>query len=244
MSRNTSSKNNDLRSVRFETAIALFAGAIVSVIAFTIVQLTTTLSPIFSGLAVITFYVVYAALIWYFAEKKRRGKHDETLAPVMGRIMFDAVVKMSSPVFICDREERILWYNSATEALASSRNKLYGQLIAELFGVTLSDIRNDRSDKGARITCGDRSFLAKYNHIKTDDNDFALIVTTEITDYDALSAKMAGDELVVCYIIIDNMNEMLQYDSELYRPASVKIDEIIRDWADEYGGILKEYERD
>ena len=244
MSRKNNKQNNDLRSVRFETAVCLFAAAVICLGVLTALLLTTTLSPLFCGLAVFTFYTVFSVLFWYFAEKKRRGMRDETLAPVMGRIMFDAVVKMSSPVFICDQEERIVWYNAATEALSTGQNKLYGELISELFGVTLADIRGDRSEKGARIICGDRSFVAKYNHIKTDDNDFALIVTTETTDLDALTAKIAGDELVVCHIIIDNLNEMLQYDSELYRPASAKIDEIIRDWAYEYGGILKEYERD
>ena len=244
MPKNSSKSNNDLRVVRIETAACLFAGALVCLIAFTLVLIFTTVPPMFFGLASVTFYAVYCALIWQFVEKRRRGMRDETLAPVMGRIMFDAVVKMSSPVFICDKEERIIWYNSATEALVPGQNKLYGQSVSEIFGATLADIRSDRSEKGARITCAGRSFVAKYNHIKTDDNDFALIVTTEITEYDALSAKMAGDELVVSYIIIDNMNEMLQYDSELYRPAAVKIDEILRDWADEYGGILKEYERD
>jgi len=244
MPKNSSKSNNDLRVVRIETAACLFAGALVCLIAFTLTLVFTSVPPLFFGLAAVTFYAVYCALIWQFVEKRRRGMRDETLAPVMGRIMFDAVVKMASPVFICDQEERIIWYNSATEALVPGQNKLYGQLISDIFGVTLADIRSDRSEKGARITCEGRSFVAKYNHIKTDDNDFALIVTTETTEYDALAAKMAGDELVVSYIIIDNMNEMLQYDSELYRPAAVKIDEILRDWADEYGGILKEYERD
>ena len=244
MPKKSSKSNNDLRAIRIETAAFLFAGALVSLLTFTLILSFTSLPPLFCGLALITFYIVYCVLIWQFVEKRRRGMRDETLAPVMGRIMFDAVVKMSSPVFICDQEERILWYNNATEAVVSAQSKLYGQLISDIFGVTLADIRSNRSEKGARITCEGRSFVAKYNHIKTDDNDFALIVTTEITEYDALAAKMAGDELVVSYIIIDNMNEMLQYDSELYRPASVKIDEILRDWADEYGGILKEYERD
>ena len=69
-------------------------------------------------------------------------------------------------------------------------------------------------------------------------------MTTETTELDELTAKMESEETVVCYIIIDNLAEMMQYDSEQYRPAAARIDEIIRDWADEYGGILKEYERD
>lgn len=244
MSKNGKPKN-DLRGVRKETAIFLFAGALICMILYTIAVTRSTVSPWFCGLFLAVLYAGTGAMVYYFLEKRPySGMRDETLAPVMGRIMFDAVVKMSAPVFICDKDERIVWYNTATEALYSSRNKLYGESLQELFGVTLADIRSDRSDKGTHITCDGRSFRAKYNHIKTDDNDFALVVTTETTELDELYEKIEGDELVVSYIIIDNLNEMMQYDSEQYRPAAAKIDEILREWANEYGGILKEYERD
>ncbi|MBQ8402039.1 MAG: DHH family phosphoesterase, partial [Clostridia bacterium] len=38
--------------------------------------------------------------------------------------------------------------------------------------------------------------------------------------------------------------EMMQYDSENYRSAASRIDQALRDWAEDCGGILKEYERD
>lgn len=236
---------NDLRGIRNETAVFFVAGAVAALMIYALLTAKTSIDPVFCGIFTAVMYLGVCALVYYFIERRPlKRAHDETLAPVMGRIMFDAVVKMNAPVFICDANERIIWYNTATEALYSSKNKLYGESVSELFGVTLADIRGDRSEKGARITCEGRSFLAKYNHIKTDDNDFALVMTSEITELDQMTDKMAGDELVVCYIIIDNLSEMMQYDSEQYRPAAAQIDEVLRDWADEYGGILKEYERD
>lgn len=185
-----------------------------------------------------------------YVRGKRRKAGNETLAPVMGRIMFDAVVKMKTPVFICDNEERIIWYNTATETLFSSEsrflaeNKLYGRTVSDLFGVPLTQIRDDKSEEGITLTCDDRTFTAKYNHIKTDDNDFALVVTTETTGEKRLSRKLADSDLVVMYIYIDNLTEMMQYDSENYRSAASRIDQSLRNWAEECGGILKEYERD
>ncbi|MBQ8187151.1 MAG: DHH family phosphoesterase [Clostridia bacterium] len=241
----TGKQNNDLRTVRKETAIVIAASGLFCLLLFMTAVWQSDINPLMCGVFVLVLYAAACAAAVLLLEKRiKGGTGNETLAPVMGRIMFDAVVKMANPVFICDSSERIIWYNSATEQLHSDKNKLYGESVAELFGVSLQEIRADRSEKGARITCEGRSFYAKYNHIKTDDNDFALISTVETTEVDALTEKMAGDELVVCYIIIDNLGEMLQYDSEQYRPAAAKLDEILRDWADEYGGILKEYERD
>lgn len=240
-----SKRNNELRGVRGETAAVFGIGGFLTLVLHMLITSKTEINPIFCGCCLIVLYSGIGAMVYYFLEKRPLSKaRDEALAPVMGRIMFDAVVKMNTPVFICDANERIIWYNTATEALYSTKNKLYGESVSELFGVTLADIRGAGNEKGAKITCDGRSFLAKYNHIKTDDNDFALVMTAETTELDEMSDRMAGSELVVCYIIIDNLDEMMQYNSEQYRPAAAKIDDVLRDWADDYGGILKEYERD
>ncbi len=248
MPKNTQQKN-DLREIRKETAIALAGSGLFGTLLFAVgaglMNGAEKTKLVILALICIAIQLGISAGAYYIFEKRTKsGSLNEALAPVMGRIMFDAVVKMSTPVFLCDSSERIIWYNNSTEELHSSRNKLYGESVSELFGVTLSEIRANRSDEGARLTCDGRSFRAKFNHIKTDDDDYALVVTTETTELDELVKRMAGDEPVVAYILIDNLGEMMQYDSEHYRPAASRIDEILRDWADEYGGILKEYERD
>lgn len=238
-------RQNDLRSISTETLAVSSVGAVAYMCLYMFLMTGEEANSWICGGLVIALYLLTVGLTWYFMDRRRRrGAKDETLAPVMGRIMFDAVVKMRAPVFICDSDERIIWYNGATESLYSNKNRLYGELVSELFGVSLSAIKNDRSENGARICCEGRSFFAKYNHIKTDDNDFALVTTTETTELDAAHEKMAGDEAVVLYVMIDNLNEMMQYDGENYRPVASKIDSVLREWADEYNCILKEYERD
>ncbi len=236
---------NDLRSIGLETAAVLGIGALVSMGLFMLLMSGKDANPIACGVFVIILYLIAAGVSCFFIERRRHRKaKDDTLAPVMGRIMFDAVVKMRTPVFICDYEERIIWYNNATESLCSGKNKLYGSQVSELFGISLMAIKADKNENGAKVTCGDRTFFARYNHIKTDDNDFAMITTTETTELDAAHKTMAGDEPVVMYIMIDNLSEMIRYDSENYRPAASKVDEVIRGWAEERNCILKEYERD
>ncbi|MBQ4606113.1 MAG: DHH family phosphoesterase, partial [Clostridia bacterium] len=205
---------------------------------------------IFALLLSVVYVCIIVVVRVLYVRKRHRKAGNETLAPVMGRIMFDAVVKMKTPVFICDSEERIIWYNTATESLFVSEgrfsveNKLYGRTVSDLFGVNLAQIRDDKTEDGVSLTCEGRSFTAKYNHIKTDDNDFALVVTTETTQAGQLRRKLDDSELVVMYIYIDNLTEMMQYDSENYRSAASRTDQVLRDWAEECGGILKEYERD
>ena len=166
---------------------------------------------IFALLLSVVYVCIIVVVRVLYVRKRHRKAGNETLAPVMGRIMFDAVVKMKTPVFICDSEERIIWYNTATESLFVSEgrfsveNKLYGRTVSDLFGVNLAQIRDDKTEDGVSLTCEGRSFTAKYNHIKTDDNDFALVVTTETTQAGQLRRKLDDSELVVMYIYIDNL---------------------------------------
>ena len=236
-------QNNDLRGVRKETAVVSVAGGAVFLALLSLGVARLGFGALKWGAVCLGGYIVFILAVWLIFERHRKSSGDETLAPVMGRIMFDAVVKMATPVFICDSGERILWYNNATEALYSSRNRLYGESVSELFGVTLDEIRQG-TEEGVRISCEGRSFLARYSHIRTEESDFALILTTEITESDALRHEMSDKEPAVCYIMIDNLGEMMQYDSELYRPAAARVDAALRAWADNYNGILKEYERD
>ncbi len=237
---------NKISTVKANTAAIIAGTGLLCLALLAVFVAVLKLNAYIAAPIAIFVYIAVCALVYYLTEKRHiHGADAETLAPVMGRIMFDAVVKMPEPVIICDISERIVWYNGSAAELSEDGDKLYGKPLSDVFaGVRLEDIRNDRSRGGYPVSCGGRAFLARYNHIKTDDNDFALIMTTETTELENLADKMAGDEAIVCYIIIDNLAEMMQYDSEQYKPASVKIDEVIRSWADEYGGILKEYERD
>ena len=126
----------------------------------------------------------------------------------------------------------------------SEKDRLYEEPIADLFGVTLEQIRQNGEGDGVRISCGGHAFLAKYSHIRTEEADFSLILTQEITEEENLRRIMKESEPAVSYIMIDNLEEMMQYDSELYRPAAAKIDAALRAWAESHNGILKEFERD
>ena len=193
----------------------------------------------------VLFIGIYILVRLINKRKLYKGAMNENLTPVMGKIMFNAVLKMPSPIFICDEEGRILWYNTATETLSSPTDKLYGAALPDLFGVSLQDIRDSKhQDSNLILQNGNRYFTPQYHHIKTDETDFYLVVTTEITEIQQLKHKITDGELAVAYIYIDNLAEMMQYDSENYRAAASKIDDILRRWANDCGGILKEYERD
>ena len=168
---------------------------------------------------------------------------------VLSKAVFDAVDRMDSPALMCRVDGRMFWCNEAMRNLIGEGKKPYGKGTEEIIGVSHERIRNAPPEDGLSIELGGKYYIAKYNPIKFDRGG-GLIVLTESAEL-----KTMGDELelvherledtspVIAYILIDNLTEMVQYDSDSYRPATAKIDEILREWAAEAKGIIKEFER-
>ena len=55
---------------------------------------------------------------------------------------------------------------------------------------------------------------------------------------------MADQDDVVAFIVIDNLQEMLQFEKEKYRIAAARAESTLRRFAQQVQGILKEYEND
>ena len=116
MSKNSKQKN-DLRTFRQETVLVFGISELVCILLFAagilLMQEVTVRKVLFCGLICLALHAAASGIAYYLFEKRTKtGSLNEALAPVMGRIMFDAVVKLPTPVFLCDSSERLIWYNN------------------------------------------------------------------------------------------------------------------------------------
>ena len=81
---------------------------------------------------------------------------------------------------------------------------------------------------------------AAIPHLST----YFLVIMTDETELNASLQKYKDDSPVCAYLIIDNLSEINTRVQEQYRTASAKVDGIVKNWANEIGAIIKEYERD
>ena len=169
---------------------------------------------------------------------------------VLSRLLYDTLDRMDSPVLLARLDGKMFWCNESLRHAMPEGKKPYGKTVQEILGVSLETLRDAPAEDGIGLDLGGRYYIAKYSSVKYERGG-AMIILTESSEL-----KTMGDELeliherledtepVVAYILIDNLTEMLQTDSDSYRPAMTKVDEILRDWAADAGGIIKEYERD
>ncbi|MBQ9121242.1 MAG: DHH family phosphoesterase [Clostridia bacterium] len=193
---------------------------------------------------ILTYLAVNLTLLVVVRLIRKKNMPSKTLTPVMGTIMLDAVLKSSAPAMICDSYGKIIWHNRVTSILSPVRASLYGTKAEKLFNVSIDKILRDESNVGVFASVGDRSYRIKGYRIKAGERSYVLLMFTDVTEATYLSRQIAANDIVCAYIIVDNLEEMLQFEQEKYRQATAAIDTLLREWVASVGGILKEYERD
>ncbi len=180
------------------------------------------------------------------------GADDEKLSPLLGNITLDLIQNLYLPVVICDESGKIIWYNSSFTKLASPREVLYTKYIDNIADVTIDRIISDTSSApedtespdGVEAVAYDRVFRIKGYKIISQGKNYVITVWNERTELRALAKRLADEETIIAYVMIDNLDELMQFVQEKYRSAAAEVEAILKRWADSVGGILKEYERD
>ena len=114
-----------------------------------------------------------------------------------------------------------------------------------------AESRTANGSGGVEYRIGDRRFLAKAysvkvpaENVKDGLRNYNLTLFDECTELFDLKDRMIKDNLIVAYIVLDNLEELAQYVRINYRQAANNIEMHIKQWGADLGGILCEYDRD
>ncbi len=222
------------------------AVAVVVLAAVALLGTLTEISLIFLCTAAFFLLIAAGILILLFVDRRSpRGADSQALSPVLGNIMLDTVMKQPGPVFICDKtEERIIWYNRAFADAAGAKAQMYGKTAEEFLSRSVASLFKENAADGSAVSVGERSFRAQAYNLRAKDKEFSLVTMTDVTESERLYKQLSDSECIVAYVIIDSLDELLQHEHEQSRTVALEIETVLREWAAEAGGILKEYERD
>ena len=194
------------------------------------------LGLIFVSLSICTFIGLKAI------EKKRRV--DGPSGPVLGSIMYDMVNTASEPALICDENKRIIWFNHFAQRASHSATSLLGRGLSVIMQNPLPDENDKKSGERQIVTELDgETYIVDVTKIHAD-KVYNLLMFRNITEQARLEKFVRDEDKVVAYMIVDNLEELIQFEQENYRSASNQVETIMRDWALSVNGILKEYEKD
>lgn len=224
----------------------LLVSAITALVGFIVhffVCAYTQIPALYSLIVIVIGYfatIVFAAVMLHVFSPRKAA--DPKLSPLLGQLMVDVVLKLHMPVLICDMDGKVIWYNRTLSSLAGGREVMYGMTTEKLCGVLPQNMVNGEIIDN--LLLGGRAFCASGYEIKAGDKEYRLVIFNDLTDLQQLRTKFDEEDTIVMYVIIDNLDELLQHVQEKYRTASAEIAVMLKKWAEEMNGMIKEYERD
>ncbi len=174
---------------------------------------------------------------------EKRRKVSGPRGPVLGSIMYDVVNSSSEPALICDDTKKIIWFNRYAQSASGLNASLLGKNLNILMKHPLPE-DGDKRDKEIIVSLSGQSYKVDVTRINSAGKLYSLLLFRNVTELVDLRQFIEEDEKIVAYIIVDNLDELLQFEQENYREASGKIEIEMREWASSVNGILKEYEKD
>ena len=201
----------------------------------------TSLSKLYSGIIIVLLYAS-AMIVYAFVSKPKIDLEikESELHPLLGEIMLSSMAKIQTPAFITDVESgRIIWYNGAASDALSASGKLKGAAVDD---VLESDGEDDAGFSRAR--CGEEIFSVKRSDIEAGEKKYTLYSLINVTELEKSKDIIESRDLIVAYVMVDNLDELLRHEQEEYRVAAAGTEAILRSWATEAEGILKEYQSD
>lgn len=165
---------------------------------------------------------------------------------------FSLISSFRQPALLCDENGQITWNNKPFSRLAAGsvhhegktvifgRSSSKGEGVSALLGVSVGEILAvDELDVEA---FGSLYGIRGYR-VHSQNKDQILLIFTDKTEQAEAVRQRDEENSVVAYILIDNLEEMMQYVQEKYRAVTGEIETVLKTWAEEAGGFLKEYER-
>ena len=168
---------------------------------------------------------------------------------------------LKTPYAVVTEKGKIVTVNAAMKNVASATLTVFGSDITDVCGVNLADITEKAevqmddeeaeeqedieilSDKKAICHIGEKIYHIDCHALHSKGKLFYLLMFNDITDLFHLNAKNRAEFTAVAYIVIDNLDEIAQYAKVSYQAEATQVDAILKKWAADMGGILREYER-
>ncbi len=145
-----------------------------------------------------------------------------------------------SPVMAFDKYGTLLWYNDSMRAILRSEETLVGQNIEAVFSKEL-DTDNISSFTTA---VGGREYSVECFKISEEAEGLYIAMFADITELSIAEKRYEDERVAVAYIVIDNIEDILQYVHEQSREAVADVDRKLKEWAHSINAVIRPYEND
>lgn len=187
-------------------------------------------------------YVLAQKLINFFSMRFHAGIGSSS-DPILQNITLQFIKELYLPIVICSDTGRIIYCNDSIASMIRQNSSQMPKNIDEITNIRIDDIASTVETGGVDAEAFNRVYNVTGYKIEAQNSPYYITIWNEKTELARLNARLIDEQTVVAYIIIDNLDELSQSVNEKTREASHMAELILKNWASEVGGIIKEYER-
>ncbi len=231
----------------------------------TVVCKYTEVSPTSFGILCIFLYILCAGAVWIFLRKKIAIYRAEAAASEEQNSGVIAAFRdhVYLPYAIVSENGRIITVNASMREITGNRDAYFNLDIAELCGVNTEELIRSADEEGSSethaddeentdqpvkktptVTVGSKRFEVFCHPVRTNGHSYYMIVMNDITKLTEITDKHYAQTPAVAYIVIDNLDQIAQYLKGSYRDEANEVEKILKAFAEEMDGVLREYDRD
>ena len=240
-------KNTVFDRVRPLTII-LIASAFLLLFCASISLLTRNWVFIPLGLSVLLAQI---AVFWLSGTLSSRRNHrsDERMSFINGMTL-DFLMETVTPVTILGEDGEILWYNKAFQNASGKGEALYRENIRKITNekISLRRLREDRPEelleRPVIATLGNDDYEVYSYKVSSDGRVLLITIWESLKRIRILENEILNMNPVVSFIAVDNYSEAVNLLQGNNRAITAKISILLKEWANEMNGILREVEGD
>jgi len=213
-------------------------------------------SPVGTGLILLILYSAVSGGIYFTTMKKLAAiRAENDTAEALNTEIYDLFkYTVDLPYAVVDLNGRIQVTNSAFQAVLGISHSLFKGQLTDYCSMGIKDMlaakerAAESMEEEETVTLGDRRFRTACHRLAikgvSREVDYYMVVFYEVTELFHVRDELEKQNTVVAYIVLDNLEELAQYVRVSFRSAANEIEVILKNWATEVGGMLREYERD
>lgn len=195
-------------------------------------------------------FLVYHYIKTSLKRQKEIAAYIENLTINIDSATKDTLLNLPMPLVVTELDGNVIWYNSLFRKIFDEEGVLEKTLNSLVKELTPSGSKESAINISRQITINNMHYLVLGSFVKTGHKagtgDYILLLyffdNTELIE---LKKRYHEEKVVLCVIVIDNYDDLMQSMDDSARPQMLaEIDKKIMKWMDFTGGIIKKFERD
>lgn len=220
---------------------------------------------LYAAVLLSAYIVVVGLLLTVYFMRMTRLREIQTAAEELSTDVYDVFkYVIDLPYAVVDAKGNVKVINRALQDVLGQKSPICNMPLSSFCTISMQDIIRSTGEPfevrharaldaegevvpgahGFHIRMSDRRYELFAHGMRLRGQDYYLITFHDVSDYLDLREKMERENPIVAYIVLDNLQELAQYIRVSYRSAANEIENLLKDWAGEMGGMLREYDRD